>query len=211
VQTFYFETLSSTQTYLKEQLKTNKLKAPVCVVAHEQTQGVGSRGNSWIGLEGNLFFSFAISKDFLPSDLALESSSIYFSYLLKECLEDKGSSLWLKWPNDFYVEDEKVGGTITYLSNNNLICGMGLNLLNSPDGFAHLDLEIDKKDLLNNFFKKIENKPSWKQIFSKYKIEFARSKSFHTHVENSKISLENSILQEDGSLVINGERIYSLR
>jgi len=211
VQIYYFDELGSTQTYLKEKLSVGELSSPVCIVASKQTDGIGSRGNSWIGLDGNLFFSFAYSRHNLPSDLALESSSIYFSYLLKECLEELGSELWLKWPNDFYINNEKIGGTITYLSKDNLICGIGLNLNKSPEGFAHLDLKINKKDLLNEFFKKIENKVSWKQIFSKFKIEFARSKNFHTHYENSRISLENAVLNEDGSLHINGERIYSLR
>jgi len=211
VEILWFDELSSTQTYLKAQLKEGSLRSPIAVVASKQTQGIGSRGNAWIGLEGNLFFSFAISRDSLPLDLSLESSSIYFSYILKECLEEEKSKVWLKWPNDFYLESSKIGGSITFLRENDLICGIGLNLAQSPEGFECLDIKINKKDLLDKFFKKIENKVSWKQIFSKFKIEFARSKSFHTHYGNTKISLDNSVLNEDGSLEINGERIYSLR
>ncbi|HIC44270.1 MAG TPA: biotin--[acetyl-CoA-carboxylase] ligase [Sulfurimonas sp.] len=207
----WFDELSSTQTYLKEKLKEGKLSSPIAIVASRQTQGIGSRGNSWIGLEGNLFFSFAIARDTLPMDLALESSSIYFSYILKECLEEAGSKLWLKWPNDFYMSEMKIGGTITFLRENDLICGIGLNIVESPEGFNFLDININKQEILNKFFKKIENKTSWKQIFSKYKIEFERSKSYHTHYENSRISLENAVLNTDGSLEVNGERIYSLR
>lgn len=211
MQTLWFDELGSTQTYLKEKLKNGELNSPIAVVADKQTDGLGSRGNSWIGMEGNLFFSFAVNKDELPSDLALESSSIYFSYLLKETLEELGSKLWLKWPNDFYLNDEKIGGTITYMRDNDLVCGIGLNLLSSPDGFTFLDIKINKKDLLNKFFKKIKNKSSWKQVFSKYKIEFTNSKRYSTHFENNKISLENAELNNDGSLTIDGQRIYSLR
>jgi len=211
VQTLWFDSLPSTQTYLKEKLKTEELKSPVAVVAALQTEGIGSRGNEWIGLEGNLFFSFAISRHTLPSDLALESASIYFAYLLKETLVDLGSEAWLKWPNDFYLKSSKIGGVITFLREDDLICGMGLNLLNSPESFASLDIKIDKKALLNNFFKKIENKPSWKQVFSKFKVEFVKSKRHYTTVSNNKISLDMAELNSDGSLSINGERIYSLR
>ena len=211
MQIYWFDELDSTQTYLKEKLGSGELQAPVAIVAHRQRKGVGSRGNSWIGLDGNLFFSFAISRDDLPSDLALESSSIYFSYLLKETLMEEGSKLWLKWPNDFYIQDEKIGGTITFLRENDLLCGIGINLVKSPDGFASLDIEINKKDLLNKFFKKIKNKSPWKQVFSKYKIEFTNSKRYSTHFENNKISLENAELNNDGSLTIDGQRIYSLR
>lgn len=211
MQIYWFDELDSTQTYLKAQLKSGKLFSPVAIAAHKQSSGIGSRGNEWIGLEGNLFFSFALSRDELPVDLPLESSSIYFSYLLKETLSEENSKLWLKWPNDFYLENSKIGGTITYLRENDLLCGIGLNLLKSPQGFAHLDIEIDKKELLIKFFKKIKNKPSWKQIFSKFKVEFLHSKKHSTHFDNNKISLENADLNDDGSLNVNGQRIYSLR
>ena len=211
MQILWFDSLPSTQTYLKEQLKTSELKSPIAVVAELQTDGIGSRGNSWTGLFGNLFFSFAISRHNLPSDLLLESASIYFSYLLKEVLEEEGSHLWLKWPNDFYLENTKIGGVITFMRGNDLICGMGLNLLHAPEGFEHLDIEIDKKELLDKFFKKIENKPLWKQVFSKFKVEFGKSKQHKTTVASNKISLNEAKLNDDGSLSINGERIYSLR
>ncbi|PHR58114.1 MAG: biotin--[acetyl-CoA-carboxylase] ligase [Arcobacter sp.] len=207
----WFDELSSTQTYLKEQLKVGNLHSPIAVVASTQSEGIGSRGNSWIGLEGNLFFSFAIARHNLPNDLSLESSSIYFSYILKECLEEEKSQVWLKWPNDFYIKEAKIGGTITFLRKDDLICGIGLNLEKAPDGFESLDIKINKKDLLDKFFKKIENKPSWKQIFSKFKVEFALSKNHYTHFRDNQISLENASLNEDGSLNVNGQRIYSLR
>ena len=211
MQIFWFDELGSTQTYLKQKLKSGELSSPVAIVADKQTEGIGSRGNSWIGLDGNLFFSFAISRDDLPSDLALESSSIYFSYLFKETLMEEGSKLWLKWPNDFYLNNEKIGGTITFLRENDLLCGIGMNLVESPKGFASLDIEINKKDLLNKFFKKIKKKSSWKNIFSKFKIEFNLSKNHSTHYENNKISLKNAELNDDGSLNIDGQRIVSLR
>ena len=211
MQILWFDELESTQTYLKEELKQGRLKSPVAIAAARQTGGIGSRGNGWNGLEGNLFFSFCISRDLLPSDLPLESSSIYFSYILKECLSEMNSNVWLKWPNDFYLESSKIGGTITFLRDNDLLCGVGLNLVASPEGFAHLDIKINKKELLNEFFKKIKKKPSWKQIFSKFEVEFALSKKYNTHVENNTVSLENASLNKDGSLNVNGQRIYSLR
>lgn len=211
MQIYWFDELDSTQTYLKEKLKSGELQSPVAVVADRQTNGIGSRGNSWIGLEGNLFFSFAISRDELPNDLALESSSIYFSYILKEIFSEFGSKVWLKWPNDFYLNEAKIGGTITFLREKDLLCGIGINLLNSPHDFASLDIKIDKKELLNKFFQNIEKKLSWKHIFSKFEIEFDQSKKHSTHFKNNKISLENAKLNADGSLNIDGQRIYSLR
>ena len=207
----FLESVDSTQRYLKNLLKEKKVTLPYAVVTNEQTDGQGSRDNSWEGLDGNLFLSFAIDLDELPKDLKLESASIYFSYLLKDVLTNLNSSLWIKWPNDFYLDDLKIGGMITNVIGNTIVCGVGLNLVSSPEKFSSLDIEISKEKLLELYFKNIEKKVSWKQVFSKYKLEFHRNKNFSTHNGNLKILLKNVELQDDGSIISNGERIYSLR
>ncbi len=207
----YFKKLPSTQLYLKEALKKNTLKTPVAVVTDIQTNGIGSRKNSWISQEGNLFLSFCLSSDTLPKDLKLESVSIYLSYLLKETLNQFGSKVFLKWPNDLYIENKKIGGIITNIVNNTLICGVGVNLTTAPKGFGLLDITINREILLEEYFKKIAKNVLWKQVFSKYKIEFENNKKFFTHSNNERISLEALVLENDGSLNVNGERIYSRR
>lgn len=176
-----------------------------------QTQGRGSRGNHWIGEEGNFFISFAIGRDVLPGDLKLESSSIYFAYILKELLAQMGSRVWLKWPNDFYLGEQKLGGLITNLAGDYLVCGIGLNLQSSPENFAVMDIKIEAKELKDAYMEKLKTFPSWKQIFSKFALEFERSKGFSTHSENTIIELKDAVLCEDGSFECNGQRIYSLR
>ena len=207
----YLKTVDSTQTYLKKLVKDKNIQLSHAIVADRQTNGVGSRDNSWKGLDGNLFLSFAISISDLPKDLKLESASIYFAYLLKETLDELNSSTWLKWPNDFYIEDLKIGGMITNIVDSVLLCGVGLNLATSPKEFATLDIKISKDKLLKQYFKKIEKKISWKQVFSKYELEFYRNRNFFTHSSGLKISLAEAQLQSDGSIVCDGERIYSLR
>ncbi len=203
--------MDSTQKYLKELIINNKISAPYAVVADSQTAGVGSRGNSWSGVKDNLFLSFAVSLEKLPNDLKLESASIYFSYILKETLEEMGSEVWLKWPNDFYIKNQKVGGMITNVIDGSIVCGVGLNIKAAPESFEKLDVEIEREELIERYFVNIEKKSSWKQVFSKYKLEFYRNQNFYTHGKNLRISLEGASLQSDGSVVVNGERIYSLR
>ena len=211
MKTLYFKTLPSTQVYLKEQLKKKALQTPVAVVADVQTKGVGSRDNAWTSHEGNLFLSFALDINVLPSDLKLESVSIYFSYLLKEVLAECESNIFLKWPNDFYIKNKKIGGMITNVVDNILICGVGLNLTTAPEGFETLDITINREMLIEKYWQKIEKKVLWKQVFSKYKLEFENNKNFFTHNKEMRISLESSTLESDGSLNVNGERIYSRR
>jgi len=187
------------------------MKSSLAIVSDIQTDGIGSRDNGWDSLSGNLFLSFTIPLENLPKDLKLESSSIYFAYLLKELLHNYGSSVWLKWPNDFYIDNLKIGGMITNIVGNNIICGVGLNLVKTPNDFAKLDIDIDREKLLNNYFLKIDKKPLWKQVFSNYKLEFNRNKNFFTHKNNLKVPLGDANLQSDGSIIIDNERMYSLR
>ncbi len=207
----YLESVNSTQIYLKNKLLKKQVTPPYAVVANIQTAGVGSRENLWVGHEGNLFLSFALGQDTLPSDLPLESASIYFAYILKESLCDLGSHVVLKWPNDFYIDDKKIGGMITNIVADTLVCGVGINLVTSDETFGVLDINLSKKNILDNFFKNLEKKFSWKQIFSKYELEFYCNKSFYTYNNNHKILLSECTLESDGSIINNGERIYSLR
>ncbi|HUH42227.1 MAG TPA: biotin--[acetyl-CoA-carboxylase] ligase [Sulfurimonas sp.] len=211
MQILFLECVDSTQKYLKKLVLEDKITLPYAVVADYQTDGVGSRENKWNSIKNNLFLSFAIPLNELPKDLKLESSSIYFSYILKETLQELGSFVWLKWPNDFYINDKKIGGMITNIVKDSLICGVGLNLVNSPDDFAKLDIAIERDFLLQRYFANIKKKSLWKQVFSKYKLEFYKNQNFYTHDKSLIIFLGNATLQDDGSIVINGERIYSRR
>ena len=207
----YLEEINSTQTYIKEYLKCNKDVTNVCFYTFNQTMGLGSQDNKWEGKEGNLFFSFTIKEDDLPKDLAIQSMSIYFSYILKECLSSLGSQVFLKWPNDLYIKNNKICGLITNKYNNKIICGIGLNINKTKTFEGSLDINIHKEDLLNQYFEQLELYPSWKQIFSKFKLEFHKNKKYFTNINKQKVSLEKVTLNEDGSLNINNKKVYSLR
>ena len=207
----YLDEIDSTHRYLKEYIKENGFKIPIAVVTQNQTNGIGSRENSWYGMQGNLFFSFVLSKDFLPNDLKIESASIYFSFVLKEILTKYGSCVWLKWPNDFYLNDKKIGGTITTFNNDLLFCGIGINIVKVSDEYGILDVPIDIQIILKEYFELILSKPLWKQIFSKFEIEFKTSKEYKTTINQEKISLADAVLLEDGSMMINNKKVYSLR
>ena len=194
-----------------EQLKKKKLQAPVAVIANQQHSGIGSRDNTWSGGEGNFFVSIALELDTLPEDLSLGSASIYFSFIMKQTLEALDENIWLKWPNDFYLDDEKIGGTITQKLNNTLICGMGINLKNSQNGYRALECDISAQNLLEKYLEKFEKLPTWKQIFREYEIEFELSRKFSVHIENYQTSLSDATLCDDGSLIIEGEKVFSLR
>lgn len=196
---------------LLEALKSGEQKAPLMLVARRQNAGFGSRGNAWQSDEGNLFLSFALGVDALPDDLELCSASIYFAFLMVEMLRQKGSKTWLKWPNDLYIDDKKIGGVITAKSKENLVCGIGINLKFCPDYAGLLDINTDIKTLAQEYEKKLKNLPKWNEVLSKLLLEFQKSKKFSVHIDNELVSMENAIFQCDGSIMINNKKVYCLR
>ncbi|CAA6801303.1 MAG: Biotin--[acetyl-CoA-carboxylase] ligase [uncultured Sulfurovum sp.] len=206
-----FDQLSSTQTYVIEKLQERSLTAPIAVLALRQNKGIGSRDNQWIGGEGNLFASVAVNMSDLPIDLPLSSASIYLSFIMKKVLLEMGEEVWLKWPNDLYKNREKVGGTITTKVGDTLVCGIGINLKDSQNGYSALQSDISPDLLLEKYLLALEQFPKWKQVFSEYEVEFELSRKFSVHIENYQKSLENAYLQSDGSLIIDGRKVYSLR
>ena len=207
----YFDRLPSTQIYLIEAIQKKKLFAPIAVLAYEQNAGVGSRDNDWAGGEGNFFASISLKVPDLPDDLLLSSASIYFSFIMKQTLLELGENIWLKWPNDFYKNDEKVGGTITKKVNDTLVCGIGINLKKSQNGYSVLQSDISPQILLKKYILALEKFPKWKHVFSEYEIEFELSRKFSVHIENYQKSLADASLQTDGSLIIEGKKVFSLR
>ncbi|MBE0491718.1 MAG: biotin--[acetyl-CoA-carboxylase] ligase [Sulfurospirillum sp.] len=211
VEILWFKHLNSTHKHLIEGVKSGSFKAPLALGADFQSEGVGSRGNSWDGFEGNLFFSFCVEEKQLPKDLQLASCSIYFSWIMKEVLCTLGSKIWIKWPNDFYLDTKKIGGTISSKIGTTIIGSIGINILYAPQEFGVLDIDIPPKALANLFIDKLEKKISWKNVFSKYKIEFQNSLGFTFHLNGKILSLAEAKLCEDGSIEIENKKVYSLR
>lgn len=211
METVCVESLDSTHTFLCEKIRKDEIGENFAIYALEQTNGVGSRENTWQSSKGNLHLSFCIRECDLAKDLSLASASIYFAYLLKEILEGKGSQIWLKWPNDLYIEGLKVGGVMSAKIKNFIIGSIGLNLKFAPKNAALLDIEISLECLVKEFLEVLEQKKLWKDIFSKYMIEFEKSRKFRVHHEGKEIPLGDAFLCEDGSILLDNKRVYSSR
>ncbi len=207
----YLDKIDSTQKYLTNLVREGKIDKEIAVVAKEQYSGVGSRNNSWIAKRGDLTFSFVIKQESLPKDLPISSASIFFAFLMKEVLHEYDKNCWLKWPNDIYIKNKKAGGVVTQLLKKFLIVGIGVNIAQRDDDFANFENIKSVKKVLNSYFMLLKNAQNWQETFSKYRIEFEKQKSFTVHIKGRKTTLENAILCDDGALLVNNERIYSLR
>ncbi|GAA8145616.1 biotin--[acetyl-CoA-carboxylase] ligase [Helicobacter pylori] len=201
-----FESLPSTQTYLLEKLKSNELKAPVLVLAKNQSAGIGSRGNIWESAKSALTFSLALNASDLPKDLPMQASALYLGFLFKEVLKELGSQTWLKWPNDLYLGDQKIGGVLVNVYKGMRVCGIGVNRVSTK--WACLDIGASDDWIIEGFLKKIEENLFWGEVLSKYALEFHRSNSFNFHNDwGEAVSLKDAELLEDGRICIKG-KIY---
>ena len=207
----FVEKIPSTQEFLVGAVREGRVTPPFAIAVNRQSAGIGSRGNDWQSVSGNLAFSFCVAQSDLPADVPPQSASIYFAMIMQELLASLGSQLWLKWPNDFYLGERKIGGTMTNKIKNTLICGIGINLLGAPEYAGILDIKISAKDAMEGFFALYENKIPWKQIFRNFSLQFQKSQKFSVYLNGEKISLALAKLCEDGSIIINEERVYALR
>ncbi|EKE79366.1 biotin--[acetyl-CoA-carboxylase] ligase [Helicobacter pylori] len=201
-----FESLPSTQTYLLEKLKNDALKAPVLIVAKNQSAGIGSRGNIWEGVKSALTFSLALNASDLPNDLPVQANALYLGFLFKEVLKELGSQTWLKWPNDLYLGSQKIGGVLVNVYKGMRVCGIGVNRVSTK--WACLDIGVSDDWIIEGFLKKIEENLFWGEVLSKYALEFYRSNSFSFHNDwGEAVSLKDAQLLEDGRVCIKG-KIY---
>jgi len=94
------------------------------VVAAEQTSGRGRRGNRWESPRGGLWFSVVIG----PGDAAAPELMVAASLAsAAACSMVTGINVQVKWPNDLYVADAKVGGVMGETAGDAVVLGIGIN------------------------------------------------------------------------------------
>ena len=125
--------IPSTNTFLKELSATKKLVNFTTVVAENQTNGKGQRGNIWMVETGkNLTFSTLIA-DFSISQFSPFLLNIIVPVSIIQVLEKYDvNNLKVKWPNDILAENKKIGGVLIENSFKGIdkiesIIGIGLN------------------------------------------------------------------------------------
>ncbi len=102
---------------------------PCLLIAEHQTHGRGRQGRAWHSTPGaSLTFSLSI-----PVEVADWSGlSLVVGAAIAEALDPEGSRLGLKWPNDLWLDERKLGGilieTVPAGSSRMAVVGVGLNV-----------------------------------------------------------------------------------
>lgn len=127
----------STNSYAIELLKNVNAIEGTVVYTHNQTQGKGQRGNTWIAApERNITLSLIVKPAFLNSKNAFYLSKITALALydvLTETLSNSQFDIKIKWPNDILVNSKKIAGVLIENSILNetvqwSVIGVGLNV-----------------------------------------------------------------------------------
>ena len=124
----YFETLDSTQTYLKQHF--NDLSDRTVVTTDTQTAGRGRFDRRWVSEPGGLYFSVLLKPtqtEFLANITQLMALAVC------QAAEKYGLTPNLKWPNDVQVSGKKLCGILSEAITQNgkiacLVLGVGVNV-----------------------------------------------------------------------------------
>lgn len=129
----YFKQTDSTNKLLKELLKERELPEATVVYTNFQSDGKGQPGNSWESEAGkNLLCSILLYPDTIAINKQFVISQIC-CLAIKKVLDTYTDGISIKWSNDIYWRDKKMGGI---LIENSLfrdkirssIMGIGLNV-----------------------------------------------------------------------------------
>lgn len=101
------------------------------VIANEQTAGRGQYGRSWVSQPGESLLLSVILRP--PSELRRPVIlTAWAAVALGEAiLALTGLQSRIKWPNDLLIRGKKISGILIEASNDAVVVGMGLNLLQS--------------------------------------------------------------------------------
>jgi len=134
---FFHVSLDSTNTVAKELAEKGEPHGTV-VVAETQNRGKGRLGRIWYSPPGGLWFSIILRpkiQNLIPAHLTFMSGLAVIQAARKAGIEAT-----LRWPNDIYVGNKKVGGILTETKTNGtefqyFVIGIGLNVNVQPSDF----------------------------------------------------------------------------
>jgi BirA family biotin operon repressor/biotin-[acetyl-CoA-carboxylase] ligase len=154
----FVKNLPSTNTYAASLLKDNRLPEGTVIYTNYQSSGRGQQGNKWESEDNkNLLISIVL----FPS-MIIPEEQFYLSMAVSlgvcDFLDRYTSSVSIKWPNDIYVNNDKIAGILIENSImgsliEHTIAGIGVNinqskfLSNAPNPVSIFILTGNQYDL----------------------------------------------------------------
>jgi len=134
------EEATSSSDLAKDEILNNRNKFDAFFV-YEQTKGRGTLNKEWISHKGNLHLSIIVKpkKPLLEWKFISIISAVAIRRSLIKIYGHLDTLLKFKWPNDFIINNKKIGGILleTIPRSNSLVIGMGLNLVFNPNNIKN--------------------------------------------------------------------------
>ena len=144
-----FDTLDSTNTFLKNLAKQSDIKEKTVVIAKKQTNGRGRLGKSFFSnAQNGIYLSLLLKPKISPQNALLITTCAAVS--VAEAIQELFDiNLSIKWVNDLYLNNRKIAGILTEaaLSNdanklNFAVLGVGINLFQNIKDFPEDIIDI---------------------------------------------------------------------
>lgn len=184
------DTVDSTMKYLACHEVVACEDSFVLVTAEQQTEGRGQQGTLWESERGkNLLFSIRLDRPPLKSDrlfLISEANAL----ALVEALDEYAEGFSIKWPNDIYIQDKKISGTLVQHTFQgaavaHTIVGVGLNVnqmvfkSDAPNPVSLINVigrEVERERLLSAYLERFE---AYLQMLSSDRCEALHQRYLH--------------------------------
>ncbi len=233
----WLDKVDSTNNEIKILNQKQNLPDFTILCTHFQNAGKGQMGNSWESEKGkNLTFSILLKPENIQAhDQFLISKAI--SVGICKVFRNYGSPFFIKWPNDIYYKNSKIGGILienTICSSNihESIIGIGLNInqkkffSNAPNPISLVNI-TNTENNLDDFLIKIlssiasclellNNQDNTDLLNLEYLNSLFRKDGYHTYKDDNgffKASIKG--IADYGQLVLetdSGElRTYSFK
>jgi BirA family biotin operon repressor/biotin-[acetyl-CoA-carboxylase] ligase len=224
---FFVEKTASTNTLLQEKMQNEHLQSGFVVFTDFQTSGRGQAGSTWETEAGkNLTFSILVLPEKLTADknfILSQAAAVAVKLVLdKQLPPETNEQFKIKWSNDIYFGDKKIGGILieNSLKANQIqssIIGIGINIhqekftdnaSNPVSLFQITGKKIETKPLLKEICDKILAFIAQKEKYSEIKLLYFnalyRKEGFHAYETPDKHRFEAQIIdiQDDGKLVL---------
>jgi BirA family transcriptional regulator, biotin operon repressor / biotin---[acetyl-CoA-carboxylase] ligase len=129
----FLDETTSTNQYLLSQLAETGAESGTAVVTFHQSNGRGQKGNKWVSEpDKNISYSLVIKPEFIPARNQFLLSE-FVSLTVKALLDEYAKDITIKWPNDVYYKNSKIGGILienklegSLISHS--VIGIGLNI-----------------------------------------------------------------------------------
>jgi len=130
----YVPECHSTNTLLNELNDSSPLPEGAVVITDNQTAGRGQRGNQWEAEKGkNLTFSLFLKPSFLAAKDQFQMNMAVSLAVITALKTYTSAMVKLKWPNDIYIDNKKIGGILIEnqlkgVALSDSLVGIGLNI-----------------------------------------------------------------------------------